>query len=105
MSCDLNLSIVGTFHSCSRAVLGFRFPVWQVVLFLFGVVVTAVDCLVWKSCSVAGVLASESSVARCTLYGFGCLFCVLSLSSWTFGVGWTWMTSSGALRFVCVVML
>ena len=69
MSCDLNLSIVGTFHSCSRAVLGFRFPVWQVVLFLFGVVVTAVDCLVWKSCS---CLASESSVARCTLYGIVC---------------------------------
>ena len=69
MSCDLNLSIVGTFHSLSQVVLEFRFPVWQMVLFLFGVVVTAVGCLVWKSCS---HLASESSVARCTLYGIVC---------------------------------
>ena len=63
MSCELNLSIVGTFHSCSRAVLGFRFPVWQVVLFLFGVVVTAVDCLVWNVLQVSrrllGVLYME----------------------------------------------
>ena len=94
MSCDLNLSIVGTLHSCSRAVLGFRFPVWQVVLFLFGVVVTAVDCLVWNVLQVSrrllGVLYMELFVC---------------LSSWTFCV--VWMTGSDKLWCieVCIVVM